>query len=220
MLTSLICSFALQQPLNTLTQEEKDDGWVLLFDGKTTNGWRNFLSETIGDGWQVKDGILTITNPYAAGDIITKKKYQWFEMKIDFKLGEGENSGVLFHVTEDADRVWKTGPEIQIYDHQGKENQQQTGWLYQIQSSKVDSTNPVGQWNTLEFRIAKNKCWTKINGKLYYEYVLHDEDFWAKVKKSKFSAYPTFAKSDKGHIAIQGDHGHVSFRNIKLKELK
>lgn len=211
---------APQTSYNKLTSSEKRAGWELLFDGKTMNGWHNFKAEGIKPGWVVQNDAMVIADPANAGDIVTDKMYDWFDLTLEFNVGKGMNSGVMFHVTNDGDETWHSGPEVQIYDDGGEPYAQKTGFLYELYPSKVDTCNPAGQWNLMQIHIAKDKCWTKINGTTYYEYVLGSKDFWEREKKSKFAQYPEFAKSDKGYIALQGDHGNVSFRNIKIKPIK
>lgn len=218
MLTALAALTVLQAQ-NTLTKAEIRDGWQLLFDGKTTAGWHNFKEKGVSDGWAVKDGVLTIVDAGKAGDIVSDRKFQWFELKLDFNIGKGQNSGVMYHVADDGEAIWHSGPEIQIYDDGGKGGEK-TGWLYQLYQSKVDSTNPPGQWNTMRILISKNLCQTDINGVKYYDYVLNSDDFKARLAKSKFAEFPKFGTVGRGSIGIQGDHGNVSFRNIKLREIK
>jgi len=219
MLTVLAAAVLLQTP-NTLTPVEKNSGWKLLFDGKSTKGWHNFKGKGVSDGWAVKDGTLTIVDAGKAGDIVSDEKYQWFELSLDFNIGKGQNSGVMFHVADDGEAIWHSGPEVQIYDDGGSQGAEKTGWLYQLYQSKVDATNPPGQWNTMRILISKDKCQTDINGVKYYDFVLNSEDFKQRVAKSKFSEFPKFGTVGKGRIGIQGDHGNVSFRNIKIRPIE
>lgn len=219
MLAALAAAVVFQAN-NVLTPKEVKDGWVLLFDGQTTKGWHNFKEKGVHPGWVVTDGVLTSTDASTSGDIVTDEKYDWFELTLDFKLGKGENSGIMFHVADDGDAIWHSGPEVQIYDDHGEPHAQKTGWLYELYSSPVDSTNPPGQWNHFRIVIAPKKCYTYVNGVKYYEYVLGSEDFKARVAKSKFANMPNFAKLTTGTIGIQGDHGVVSFKNIKLRKIK
>jgi hypothetical protein len=208
------------QTQNTLTPAEEKAGWRLLFDGKSTAGWHNFKSPTIRPGWQVKDGTLTIVDPDNAGDIVTADKYDWFELTLDVKLGKGQNSGIMFHVADTGDETWHSGPEVQIYDHKAEPGVQITGYLYELYASPVDASKPAGEWNHMRIVVAPKKCETDVNGVKYYEYVLNSPDYWARVAKSKFAAFPEFSKLEKGSIAIQGDHGEVAFRNIKIRPIK
>lgn len=219
MITFLAAAMALQAQ-NTLTPQETRQGFKLLFDGKSTAGWHNFKATGVGPGWTISDGALTSTDPGTAGDIVTDEKFDWFELLIDYKITPGGNSGIMYRCADDGDAIWHSGPEIQLYDNPSDPEVQQAGWLYQLYSSKVDATKPTGQWNTLRIIVAPKKCETYMNGVKYYEYVLGSDDFKARVAKSKFADMPQFGKLDKGTIGIQGDHGVVSFRNIKIRVIK
>jgi len=215
-----LSAFIVAQADNTLTRAEVKAGWRLLFDGKTTKGWHNFKAQGVNPGWQVKDGVLADVDPDSAGDIVTDEKFDWFELTLDFNYAEGQNSGIMFHVADDSETIWTSGPEVQIYDHKAAPGVEITGYLYELYSSPVDASKPAGQWNHMRILITPEKCETDLNGVKYYEFVLNSADFKARVAKSKFAAYPEFAKLDKGTIGIQGDHGRVSFRNIKIRPIK
>lgn len=205
---------------NTLTDAEVKAGWKLLFDGKSTAGWHNFKQKGISSGWKVVNGELSIVDSNNAGDIVTDDKYDWFELLIDVKLGKGQNSGIMFRVADDGEATWHSGPEVQLYDHPFEKGVETTGFLYQLYGASTDAAKPAGQWNTIRILLSPDKCQTDVNGVKYYEYVLNSDDFKARVAKSKFSKFPNFAKLPKGRIAIQGDHGEVSFKNIKIRPIK
>ncbi len=221
MLTAIAAAL-LFQTTPTLTPKEVKAGWKLLFDGKTTAGWHNFKAEGVGSGWTIKDGVLTSSDPGKAGDIVTDDKFDWFELQLDFNVGKGQNSGIMFHVADTGEATWHSGPEIQIYDAPDPKEPgvQKTGFLYQLYVPKVESTKPAGQWNHMRLVIAPKKCATYINGVKYYEFVLGSADFKARVAKSKFNEWPTFGTFPTGSIGIQGDHGIVSFKNIKIRPIK
>jgi hypothetical protein len=201
---------------NTLTDQEKADGWVLLFDGRTTDGWRNFQREEIGDGWKVVDSALTRVAK-GAGDIITEQQYDAFELVLEYKISKEGNSGVMYHVTEEENRPWKTGPEIQVQDNVHGHDPQKSGWLYQLYPSTSDATKPAGEWNELRILITPEKCEQYMNGVKYCEYVKGSDDWNRRVAQSKFGKMPRFGKATKGYIALQ-DHGDpVAFRNIKIR---
>lgn len=218
--TAILAAIVLLMPDNALTAAERRAGWKLLFDGKTTNGWTNFKSTKLNTGWQVKDGTLAVVDENNAGDIVSAGKFDWFELSLDFKLGPGQNSGVMFRVADSGEATWHSGPEVQLYDHKMEPGVQITGFLYELYPSKVDAAKPGGQWNHLRMLVSPKKCQTDVNGVKYYEYVIDSPDFWSRVAKSKFNAFPGFAKTKKGRIAIQGDHGVVSFKNMKIREIK
>ena len=143
-----------------------------------------------------------------------------FEFSVDYKISKGGNSGLMFHVTEDGNTPWKTGPEIQIQDNIDGHDPQKAGWLYQLYKSDIDATNPPGEWNTLRILITPDKCEQYMNDKKYCEYVKGSEEWNALVAKSKFGKMPLFGKANNGHICLQ-DHGNeVAFRNIKVRRVK
>lgn len=213
---------------NTLTPPEKAAGWKLLFNGKDLTGWHNFKKEGVRPGWQVKDGTLACVDPHSAGDIVTTEQFDWFELQVDYNISEGGNSGIIYHVTDKGGAVWATGPEIQLEDNAKAADPQRCGWLYALYKPEndpktgrpIDATKPAGQWNHLRIVIGKDKCIHEVNGVKYFEYVLGSDDFNERVMKSKFGKMPNFAKSNLGFLALQGDHGQVAFRNIKIRPLK
>lgn len=212
---------------NILTDAEKAGGWKLLFNGTDFTGWHNFKREGVRPGWQVKDGALVCVDPHDAGDLVTTEKFGAFELELDYNISEGGNSGIIFHVTDEGGAVWATGPEFQLEDNAKAADPQRCGWLYALYQpaddpktgKPIDATKPAGTWNHIRLVINPEKCEHIINGTKYFEYVIGSEDFNKRVAASKFSRMPLFAKSDSGYLALQGDHGQVSFRNIKIRPL-
>lgn len=228
---AFVPSFCLAGPdeakPNTLTDKEKSAGWKLLFDGKSLDGWHNFKKDDVRPGWVVKDGLLVCADPHDAGDIVTKEQFGAFELDLEYNISEGGNSGIIFHVTDEGGAVWATGPEFQLEDNAKAPDPQKCGWLYQLYQPPVDpktgkildATKPAGEWNHVRLVVSPKKCFHEINGVKYFEYVMGSEDFKKRVAASKFGAMPLFAKADKGYLALQGDHGSISFRNIKVRPL-
>jgi len=212
---------------NTLTDEEKAAGWKLLFNGNDLNGWHNFKREGVRPGWQVKDGALVCVDPHNAGDIVTTDQFGWFELQLDYNISAGGNSGIMFNVTDEGGAAWATGPEFQLEDNAKAADPQRCGWLYALYQpptdpkteKPLDATKPAGEWNHVRLLISPEKCEHDINGVKYFEYVLGSDDFNNRVAKSKFAKMPKFAKSEAGYLALQGDHGEVSFRNIKVRPI-
>lgn len=224
--TALACLLALlaiparaDEPANTLTDAEKQAGWKLLFDGKTTDGWRNYQKQTISPGWKVIDGILTCSGK-GAGDIITTDQYDNFELQIDFRIAKGGNSGIYYRCDESAPTGWQTGVEVQLLDN-GKSNPlglHQCGAAYELYGCTKDVVKPAGEWNHIRLVLDGKHVEHWINGEKAVEYDLGSDDFNARVAKSKFKN-PKFAKLAKGHLALQ-DHGSViEFRNVKVRTL-
>lgn len=215
-------------PLNALSAAEAAAGWKLLFNGKDLSGWHNFRAESVRPGWQVTDGALVCADPHNAGDIVTTDQFDWFELQLDYNISHAGNSGIMFHVTDQGQAVWATGPEFQLEDNEAAADPVRCGWLYALYQPEInpktgkplDATKPVGEWNHVRLLITPNKCLHEINGVKYFEYVLGSQDFLDRVAKSKFAQMPFFAKSAIGSIALQGDHGQVSFRNIKIRPIR
>src|SRR5438552_6869611 len=213
---------------NTLTDAEKAAGWKLLFNGNDLTGWHNFKREGVRAGWQVKNGTLACVDPHNAGDIVTAEQFDWFDLQLDYNISPGGNSGIMFHVTDEGGAAWATGPEFQLEDNKEAKDPIRCGWLYQLYQpppdpatgKPLDATKPAGEWNHIRLLISPDKCEHDINGVKYFEYVLGSDDFKERVARSKFSRMPLFAKSDEGYIALQGDHGQVSFRNIKVRPIE
>lgn len=226
-LTGALVVTAADPTPNTLTDAEKAQGWKLLFNGTDFSGWHNFKATGIKAGWQVKDGALVCVDPHNAGDIVTPDKYGAFELQIDYNISEAGNSGIMYHVTDEEGAAWATGPEFQLEDNVKAADQIRCGWLYALYQpptdpktgKPLDATKPVGQWNHIRLLVTPEKCLHEINGVTYFEYVIGSDDFKARVAKSKFASMPKFAKADAGYIALQGDHGQVSFRNIKIRSI-
>lgn len=228
MSTALVSNATAERNQNTLTKPEELSGWTMLFDGESTDQWRNYQKDTISNGWKVKDGALVRADK-GAGDIVTKEKYKYFEFSVEYKISKGGNSGIMFHVTEDNPKPWHSGPEIQVQDNVDGHDKQLAGWLYQLYQPKapawvqeegvLDATRPVGEWNQIFLRIAPDKCEVSMNGNLYYRFNIGDKTWKDRVAKSKFAKFPGFGAAGEGHICLQ-DHGNlVSYRNIKVRKL-
>jgi hypothetical protein len=213
--------------INTLTDAEKAAGWKLLFDGKDFNGWHNFRADGVKPGWQVKDGAMVCVDPHNAGDIVTEDQFGGFELQLDYNISEAGNSGIMYHVVDQGRAVWASGPEFQLEDNEKAADKIRCGWLYALYQppddpktgKPLDATKPVGEWNHVRLLVTPEKCEHEINGVKYFEYVIGSDDFKARVAKSKFATMPLFAKADTGRLALQGDHGQVSFRNIKIRAI-
>jgi hypothetical protein len=178
----------------------------------------------------VKDGTLACVDPHRAGDLATTGKYDWFELKLEYNIAEAGNSGIMFHVTDDGPAIWATGPEVQLEDNEKAGDPQRCGWLYDLYrppvdpktGKPIDATKPVGEWNQVRIVIAPppQKSEVDINGVKYYDFVYNSPDFKERIAKSKFRDMPHFATSNSGYIGLQGDHGQVAFRNIKLRPIR
>ncbi len=219
--------------VNTLTPQEKKEGWQLLFDGKTTNGWHTYGYNSIMKGWSVKDGSLSLDTAdrkevRVAGskDIVTDNEYENYHFKTDWKTSPGGNSGIIFNVHEDKSKyqnTYQTGPEMQVLDNDrhpdGKIIKHRAGDLYDLISSSSEPVKPVGEWNTAEIILNKGKLDFYLNGVHIIDTGMWDDNWKKMVAGSKFKSMAAFSTFTKGRIALQ-EHGHeVWFRNIKIKRL-
>lgn len=221
---------------NTLSKKEIDSGWKLLWDGETTIGWRGAkLKEFPTTGWEMNKGELTVLKSgggesTAGGDIVTKDLYGDFELKVDFKITEGANSGIKYYVDTNLNKGIGSsiGLEFQILDdakhpdakkgnHEGSRTVSSLYDLIKADSNKP--IKPIGEWNTAHIISKNNHVEHWLNGKKVLEYERKSEAYKKLVSESKYVKWPNFGESDKGHILLQ-DHGdRVSFRNIKIKPL-
>jgi hypothetical protein len=221
---TLVAAAQRSQPertMNALTPAEQAAGWRLLFDGRTTNGWRGYRQQTMPGGWKAVDGALTRVS--AATDIVTVDEFGDFELTVEWNLSAGGNSGILYRVTEDADLSWKTAPEFQIIDNAYKEPLkpgQLAGANYDLNPPSRDATRPIGTWNDARIVARGSHVEHWLNGVKVVEYELWSDDWQKRVQASKFKDLPNYARAKRGHIALQ-DHGdRVAYRNFKIREVK
>jgi hypothetical protein len=219
--------------LNALTEQEKTEGWELLFDGNTLNGWKRYNQDSIGPLWTVENGTikcdgtgLTEGTANNGGSLITIKQYDNFDLTLEWKVSPGGNSGIHYHVVEKPEykHEFDTGPEYQIMDDKGWKDplkpEQLAGSNYDMHAAPADKKiNPVGEWNSARIVYNKGHVEHWLNGEKVVEFEDGDADFMERYKKSKWVEYPGWNKFKKGSIALQ-DHGApVYFRNIKIKAL-
>lgn len=212
---------------NTLSDDEKKDGWQLLFDGKSTNGWHGFNMNGFPDSWAIENESLTMNSMDSAEnqDILTDKKYRDFALSLEYKLTPAANSGVLYQIEENPKYkfAYETGPEFQVIDHEGwpdkLEDWQINGSNYAMYPPKAKPFKPVGEWNQLLLVVKGNKVTQMLNGEIVVEYEKNSDE-WNKLRNSgKWTDFPDWGKFDEGHISLQNHGTKVWYRDIKLKEL-
>lgn len=219
------------QSPNTLSKQEKKDGWKLLFDGTTTNGWRKFKSDKIGAAWKVADGALFLDAANKkdwqvgdGGDIVSEGEFENYELSIEWKIQPCGNSGIIFNVQEgDYKYPWHTGPEFQVLDNachpDAKIIKHRAGDLYDLISCKTETVKPAGEWNVAVIKANKGKYSFWLNGTEVTNVDMNSTEWKTLIAGSKFKSMPDFGKFTKGRISLQ-DHGdQVWYRNIKIKEL-
>lgn len=241
-LTDSLQKYSRESPIepivtkNQLTIDEQKNGWKLLWDGKTTEGWRGARLDDFPDkGWVIKDGALTVLSTggeesAAGGDIVTVGTYGDFELKVDFKLTEGANSGIKYYVDTDLNKGpgSSIGLEYQILDdarhpdaklgnHKGSRT---LASLYDlIQADPDKPAHPIGEWNSAHIISKGGHVEHWLNGMKVLEYKRGSEDFRKLVSESKYAKWPNFGEAEKGHILLQ-DHGdRVSFKNVKIRPI-
>lgn len=213
---------------NTLTPEEVADGWQLLFDGQTLNGWKDYNGTKLTMPWHVIDGCIQAKGEGSDGSgyIVTDKQYENFILSWDFKLSKGGNSGMLYHVVERPQFAvpYVTGPEYQLIDDEnfeGLEAWQKMGVDYAMYTPDLSKmkVNPYGQWNTAKIVFDNGHVEHWMNGEKIVEFEAWTEDWFARKNSGKWADAPEYGLAHKGVLCLQ-DHGYpASFRNIKIKEL-
>ena len=222
---------AMNTQTGGLTEDEKKEGWQLLFDGSSTAGWHSYGKPVAGSSWKTADGVLYLDSTKTdgkrdEGDLVTDKEYENFHLALDWKLAPGGNSGIIFLIKEDSakyKRTYETGPEMQVLDNDGhkdgKIEKHHAGDLYDLVASSTEPVKPIGEWNHAEIRLDKGRLDFYLNGTNIVTTTMWDDNWNKMVAGSKFKTMPDFAKFKKGKIALQ-DHGDpVWFKNIKIKEL-
>lgn len=222
--------------VNKLTEEEVKGGWKLLWDGKTSNGWRGAKLKTFPEkGWVIneKEGILQICKSGGgestnAGDIVTIKKYKNFDLKVDFKITKGANSGIKYFVDTELNKGAGSsiGCEFQILDDErhpdakkGKDGNRTVGSLYDLITASKDKPFSERTFNTARVLVNGNHVEHWLNGVKILEYTRNNKEWRDLVAGSKYKNWPKFGEAEEGHILLQ-DHGDdVFFKNIKIKEL-
>ncbi len=219
-------------PHNVLTENEKAQGWELLFDGKSMQGWHLYNRGKVPSAWFVKDGELGCY-PYTIdvkhGDLITDRQFKNFELKFDWKISNRGNSGVFINVQEDPKykESWNTGVEYQILDHklleEGNFYKNPTRWsgaVYGFCSYEEDpKPNPTGEWNEARIQQMDGRISFWLNGEISSEVDMNEPDWTEMIAHSEFKDSPDFGKFEKGHIGLQYWSNGVTFRNIKILEL-
>ena len=215
----------------TRTNQEPGNGWQLLFDGKSTAGWRALANpEFPKEGWKVEDGILTAEKGGQGGDIITVESFTNFELTFEFRATKGCNSGVKYFVQPSAKPNDKhgLGCEYQILDDDtnpdaklGHDGNRKTAALYDVIPANAEKKlKAVGEWNSGRIMVNGQHVEHWLNGAKVVEYDRGSEEFKAAIARSKFAKTRGFAQATAGHILLQDHNDEVSFRNIKIKTLE
>jgi hypothetical protein len=209
---------------STAMSTTPDTSWRTLVGGTaTSSAWRGYKTQSFPTNWKVVGDTLTKSG--SADDLISRDEFGDFELTWDWKLAPGGNAGIFYRATEEYDKVYWSGTEYQLLDDakhpDGKSRLTSAGAAYAVYPSPAGFVKPANQWNTSRIvaRGAHVEHW--LNGQKVVEYEMWSPDWQAKVKASKFSAYPNYGLAKRGHIGIQGDHdGTLSIRNMRIRELR
>ena len=218
---------------NTLSSQEKEQGWRLLFDGKSTQGWHSYGYGSVGKAWNIVDGSLHLDvankKDWPANeskDILTNDEYDNFHLKADWKLAKKGNSGIIFYVHEDKKKypnTYETGPEMQVLDNAGHSDakipKHRAGDLYDLISSSSEPVKPAEEWNHAEIMCKNGKLDFYLNGVHIVSTQLWNDNWKKLIANSKFKSMPDFGTFKKGKIALQEHGEEVWFKNIKIRKL-
>lgn len=226
---AILVGFACQnnaQQNNTLTKAEEKDGWKLLFDGQSTNGWRFFKGGEI-KGWKVVSGVLYNSGKGSdhGGDIITKDIYKDFELSLEWKIDSLSNSGVFYHVQEldSIHAIYESGPEYQLRDDKNARSSslksQYSGANYSMNEPIGSKVKQLGQWNETRIIVKGPHVEHWLNGVKVVEYELWNEDWLQRKNNGKWKNCPYYGIAKEGYIGLQDHGGLTQFRNIKIHKL-
>lgn len=231
-LFTVISSVFVSAQNNTLTNKEKNEGWKLLFDGKSFTGWRKCNATDMAANWEISEEAMKVKRGERAGhgqggDILFgDEKFADFELSIDWKIEKEGNSGIFYYVTEEPGKpIYYAAPEIQVLDNwyasDNKLANHLAGSLYDILPALPQNAKPAGEWNTIVVRVKNGHVTHTQNGVKVVEYTLWTPEWYQMVAKSKFKDWPGFKEgpAKEGYIGLQ-DHGYDCwFRNIKIRKL-
>ena len=198
--------------------------WQILFDGKIVKGLRGYKQKDFPNGkWIIEDGALKTVPGHNGIDLISKDMFTDFELELEWKVAPGGNSGIFYFATEEGDYIWQSAPEMQVLDNDvhvdGKNKLTSAGALYAMIEPSSDVTKPVGEYNKVRIIVQDKNVEHWLNGVKILEYTYQSDKMWDLVKNSKFNSMPPFAKAEIGHIGLQGDHGEVWYKNIRIRKL-
>ncbi len=217
---SLVALVALLATACMNSSTRSAGGWR---DVQTLSAWRGYKSQDIPKGWKVVDG--TITKEGEADDLVSREQYGDFEFSLDWMIAPKGNAGIFYRATEEYDHIYWSGPEYQLLDDaehaDGKNRLTSGGSAYGLYAPPVGVLHPAGQWNSTRILIRGNHVEHWLNDQKVVEYELKSADWEAKVKASKFGAWPNYGRAARGHIGIQGDHnGLLTLRHMKIREIR
>ncbi len=219
------CTSSKQKELNTLNAKEINEGWELLFDGKSLENWKTFNGGKV-TGWKIIDGVLHNSGVGSdhGGDIITKKQYANFELYLEWKIAPESNSGVFYHVQEGlTDAIYESGPEYQLLDDKGWPDKlgdnQYSGANYAMHAPHNAEVAPIDEWNSSRIIVNGPHVEHWLNDTKVVEYEFWTDDWYELKNAGKWAEAPQYGMAKSGHIGLQDHGGLTLFRNIKIREI-
>ena len=224
---------AQAQSLNTLSPQEKKDGWSLLFNGRDVAGWHTYGGKGVGSAWRVEQGAMHLSVPNRVGnkaenggDLVTDATFSGdFEFVADWKVERLTNSGIFFFIQETPayKNPYDTGLELQVLDNAiyegAAENKHRAGDFFSVANARMREVNPVGAWNQVHFILKKNKLTVSMNGFTIHEHDLSGPDWKQRLAASKLKDAPIGKGQFAGRIGLQDWGSPVWFRNVKIRRL-
>jgi hypothetical protein len=212
---------------STATTATSDTAWTPLFNGNSLSNWHDYGKNAPDNTWQVDSNTIhLVPKKGEGGDLVTNDTYGNFDLKLQWKISKGGNSGILFYVQEDTSKYkesYFTGPEMQVLDNNGHPDakiiKHRAGDLYDLITSKPETVKPVGEWNDVEIRSQDSTLTFWLNGTQVVTTKLWDDNWKKMVAGSKFKQWPDFGTFKEGHIALQNHGNEVWFRNIEIRKL-
>jgi hypothetical protein len=206
---------------NTLTERERQEGWRLLFDGSSTNGWRGYKQQGMPAGWEARDGALTRVD--RTTDIVTTEQFRNFDLVLEWRTVAGGNSGIFFRAIEGEGAIYEYAPEVQVLDDAGHPDGQSeltsAGSNFALHPAARGVARPAGEWNAVRLLVEGDRVRQWLNGQLVVDYEIGSDDWKRRVAASKFAAWPQYGLAPLGHIGLQEHQSEVAFRNIKIRVL-
>jgi hypothetical protein len=221
-----------ENDINTLTEAEKSEGWVLLFDGQSKQGWHIYQGKSDGSAWKAENGLLMLDprekkdwQTIGGGDLVSDSAFENYHLSLEWKISPKGNSGIIFGIQDKPkyEHSWHTGMEMQVLDNAGHSDasnpKHRAGDLYDLIASSTETVKPAGEWNRAEVKMDHGKLDLFLNGTNVVSTTVGDTEWKKLVAGSKFKEWPDFATFKTGHVGLQ-DHGDpVWFRNIKIRKL-
>ncbi len=213
----------VEYPTMKMSAEERDAGFRPLFDGASLIGWRIYHGGAPTTGWHVEHDAIVRTAGPGVGDLVTDGTFANFDLKLEWKVAAGGNSGIIYRVDDSGDATYMTGPEMQVLDDErhldGKSELTSAGAVYGLYPAPRGIVKPAGEWNAVRILADGNHVEHWLNGTRIAQYEMGSAEWAQKVAGSKFDAWKGYGQFARGRIALQ-DHGDVvSYRNIRIKVL-